>query len=66
MKTDMKCPSFPWLRLGLQIATNELDLARERYAVITAASYRGLVDKERLINYIPLPSTIWKHQDDVI
>lgn len=44
---DRKCTPFPGC---VWVATNELDLARERYAVITAASYRGLVDKNRLIN----------------
>lgn len=45
-------------QVGLQMATKELDLARERYAVITAASYFELTNgltsvaraRENLVN----------------
>ena len=47
-------PLFHWLRLGLQIVTNELDLARERYTVITAAAIEVLLT--RIDSLIRFPS----------
>lgn len=51
-------PSVAIAQAGLQMATKELDLARERYAVITAASYFELTNgltsvaraRENLVN----------------
>lgn len=51
-------PSVMIAQAGLQMATKELDLARERYAVITAASYFELTNglssvaraRENLVN----------------